>query len=986
MQAPAIGSRILCRDSEWRVSEVDYLSNNRYVVKCIGVDDFVRGREGRFISDLERIEPLEPEDTRITADTSSEYIKSRLYLEAQLRSNPTSSKKPDLDRMGAFDRLLFQEEAVAAALSQSRVRLLLADEVGLGKTIQVGMIVSELIRRGRGDKILVLTKKSMLSQFQAELWNRFAIPLTRLDSRGIEKVKEVIPVNKNPFDVYYRVIISIDTLKNENFAPKLRNTDWDIVIIDEAHNVAGATNPDRNQSYQLARNLSNVCQNMLLTTATPHNGKKETFGRLLSLLDPTLISDPSFREYDLEAAKNYFLMRSKVEVKSQLDEYIPKPILISSEQTTASATAREEQVFEILAEFRKLARGKKKGSGRKLLGYGLYKLFLSSPEACLQSTKNRIRNIEGQEQEGDASAAELELLHNLKGRLEGFSIAESSRFKLLIKQLKKIGWKPSGKGPRVVLFCESVETHLPLAKAVAKEFGEEFIPAAKIEDYAKASIFILNGRLGDEEIEEQLELFGKGDAKVRMLIAGDVASEGINLHHECHHLIHYDLPWSIITLVQREGRIDRLGQKKSPEFRYIFVKSEHDTLKGDNRVFEKLIEKAHTVEEQTGKRPGHVLRVWDPEKEYEIVGEEAFVEGKGEDFESFAASGEDAEARDQSSFQNELDKLNKEKTLSFAERRRQLLAEESEAPAQSLARVRTLSDEDYLKLAFSQFAASGQAVFQPQRQGPETALQAPERMLKYLGKTNTKQGELINGRSAIAPEVIPENDVFKFSGDFEHIKQCIEAARESKGRWSEVSPLVDLHPILNWVGENLLVSIERGEAPYITSSGLEKGELCYIFFGLVSSQKSLPVASDIHAVLMKKGSIEVQDFRLVARRAFASHMLINTGDTPNLANAQKNLSSAVALSKERVALLVKDSRKVQREVVLMESRRLDAWARDREEVLFSRYDKESPLRKRAEKTVSTAKETVRVQKKHFENLLLPTSEGSTRLVLVAEGV
>ncbi len=287
---PTPGARILCRDAEWLITRVDAFDDaDAFAIHCVGADDLVRGHQSVFLSKLDDIEPVDPAKTRLIKDESNGYKLSKLFLEAQLRQVPATGIEPDLDGMGVFRRMDFQEETVRRALGQLRPRLLLADAVGLGKTIQVGMILAELLRRGRANRILVLAKKSMLTQFQAELWNRFNIPLVRLDSAGIARVRLRIPGNKNPFEVFHRVIISIDTLKNvARYEHFLKNTRWDVVIIDEAHNVAGASIPERHLSYRLARLLARRTDSMLLTTATPHNGKKETFGRLISLLDPSV--------------------------------------------------------------------------------------------------------------------------------------------------------------------------------------------------------------------------------------------------------------------------------------------------------------------------------------------------------------------------------------------------------------------------------------------------------------------------------------------------------------------------------------------------------------------------------------------------------------------------------------------------------------------------------------------------------------------------
>jgi SNF2 family DNA or RNA helicase len=312
--------RVLCRDAEWLVTRVDPsdYEHTHFAVHCVGSDDLTRGHQAIFLTQLDTIEPVDPRHTQLVEDTSSGYRLAKLFLEAQLRQMPATGIEPDLVGMGAFKPMPFQRQAVELALRQLRPRLLLADAVGLGKTIQVGMIVSELMRRGRANRILVLTKKSLLTQFQSELWNRFGIPLVRLDSAGIARLRLRIPANKNPFEVYHRVIISLDTLKNVgSYRHFLEHTRWDCVIIDEAHNVAGASVPERHLSYRLARLLSRRTDSMLLTTATPHNGKRETFVRLNSLLDPSIIPDPDLKSYHAEDIRGFFLMRFKEDVRKE---------------------------------------------------------------------------------------------------------------------------------------------------------------------------------------------------------------------------------------------------------------------------------------------------------------------------------------------------------------------------------------------------------------------------------------------------------------------------------------------------------------------------------------------------------------------------------------------------------------------------------------------------------------------------------------------
>lgn len=203
----APGLMVKVCDELWLITSVTQ-SVDGYLLKVRGLSDYVRDTTASFYTAID--------DVEVVPDRSPGYRTTRLWLETTLRQTPVPLYQEQLsvaDQM-LMDPLDYQLTAVRKALSDDnlRPRVLIADAVGLGKTLEIGMILSELIRRGRGERILVVTPKHIMEQFQQELWSRFAIPLVRLDSTGIQRVRQMLPASRNPFTYFPRVIVSMDTI------------------------------------------------------------------------------------------------------------------------------------------------------------------------------------------------------------------------------------------------------------------------------------------------------------------------------------------------------------------------------------------------------------------------------------------------------------------------------------------------------------------------------------------------------------------------------------------------------------------------------------------------------------------------------------------------------------------------------------------------------------------------------------------------------
>ena len=233
------GMTIEVRDEEWQVTKATR-SVDGWKLDVRGLSEFVRDERAVFYSSIDEVVPFDPADVTPVVDGSAHYRHARLWLETQMRQSPLPLYLKGLSVSSdmLMDPLEYQYAAVRKTLSDDnlRPRVLIADAVGLGKTLEMGMILAELIRRGRGERILVVTPKHVMEQMQQEMWTRFAIPLVRLDSVGIQKVRQKLPASRNPFTYFPRVIVSLDTLKSAKYRAHLEKVHWDAVVIDEIHN------------------------------------------------------------------------------------------------------------------------------------------------------------------------------------------------------------------------------------------------------------------------------------------------------------------------------------------------------------------------------------------------------------------------------------------------------------------------------------------------------------------------------------------------------------------------------------------------------------------------------------------------------------------------------------------------------------------------------------------------------------------------------
>jgi ERCC4-related helicase len=950
-----------------------------YAVHVQGMSELVRYHQAIFLTPLEKeIVPLRPEETRLVSDPSPEHRQTRLYIETLLRRTPPVHQKIAIGHRGALEVMPYQLVPAERALASLRPRILIADGTGLGKTVEMGILLTELIKRGRGRRILVVAIRSMLAQLQRELWARFTLPFVRLDSEGLARVQAKIPSNRNPFSYFDRCIVSVDTLKNHGmYRAWLEQIRWDAIVVDECHNVANRGS----QRGDLARLLASQCDALILTSATPHNGRPESFANLMRMLDPTSVANP--KSFGKEDVAHLYVRRFKKDIEREAGGQLQDR---DTQTYKVSASKEDEAALAALHALSLSTLGRRNDRVDPLVKWTLVKAYLSSPDAALESLEHRIdvtTKALGTAEDPHPRAARLKEdligLEAVKKKVEASQRAGTKKLTELVAQLKNIGFDGSSKSPRVVLFSERIRTLDFLETALKKEFK---LPDERVGIFTAAA--------GDDRSQRELvESFGHIDSPLRVLLCSDAASEGINLHHQCNHLFHFDVPWSLIRLTQRNGRIDRFGQHKTPHLGYFVLHTSERTA--DQRVVERLIEKEHEVERQLGD-PGSFLGLYDADSEDDFL-TRGVARGKSErELLPDAPVGAEKAARELHELgggaegaEPEAEQDGEVDLLALFEEVRKEAPKTPDLSAM-ITETPTLFANDYELLTAALRHVEKLPVIGPEplkwtssEKEKTVTIRAPEPFRRH--------------REVFLPrEAVPNDAPYQLVMGRELVGEKLRTALDDEGRWPDWHLLWEQHPLVEWLLDALGAAYARGQAPLLVVPDLGKDATIFLVQGMLYNRESEPVESEWLGIPVRGKTIDSHTLPLaeVIRLAGLSSAMVNRGsESARAKELQALVPQIIAHGKERLAEIRK--KQLKEHVVKRartETRRVAAWVEASLALLEEQRARYTARNTRVprhieERLTREARHIEHVQKNHAALLSSLAGEGEPYLRLVA---
>lgn len=572
--------------------------------------------------------------------------------------DPDGSDGP-LDRLplasplhGAIQVEDFQLVPLLKAMRMPRVSLLLADDVGLGKTIEAGLILTELILRRRVRRILIVCPASLRTQWRQEMREKFALDFEVVDRPATHALQRRLGLDANPWRTFPRAITSFDYLKQDDVLEQFRAASrvnpgsphlaWDLLVVDEAHNLSPSSLGDDSDASKMLRHIAAWFEHRLFLTATPHNGHTRSFTGLLECLDPVRFTRKSEPLTDSEKLRveQVVVRRLKREINERTNP--PRfgqrhlqavPLVLSPEEQALGAAfdAFRKRVRSLVAS-RKRSEELAGAFAVEVLG----KRLLSCPVAFADSWQRYRAGVAEAPESADAAetdlaavaAARRQLLdetpddREVEGRtghaahvvgawLRPLADALADDMRDLDAALDTLGLTDAASTPRRDARFDTlvtwIDTHLRAGRKgfVADERLVIFTEYKTTLDYLErrlgeryreeGAVRVLFGGLDDRTRDAIKTAFNDPADAVRILVATDAASEGLNLQETARFLFHYDIPWNPARLEQRNGRLDRHGQARDVTVHH-FTSNED----ADLRFLAKVAQKVNTIREDLG--------------------------------------------------------------------------------------------------------------------------------------------------------------------------------------------------------------------------------------------------------------------------------------------------------------------------------------------------------------------------------------------------
>ncbi len=675
---PSIGQLVLVRNRPARVTDVQSYNGDQGVTHAVELRycDAMCYPETESVIWENEINPKVisklnlPDLSRLSLKPDNPEV-FNAYLLALKWSNHSSLHQQEIPEIispwySAIQVEDYQLYPVMKSALSHRVSLLLADDVGLGKTIQAGLIMSELLRRRKIRKILIITPASLQTQWQEEMIEKFNLDFSIINLNETNQIYKEMGMDVNPWKVRQKIITSMDYIRQPDILDQFESSaearmkgdaptmPWDLLIVDEAHNMAPAGFGQESQRYLMLQRISKYFEHRLFLTATPHNGYTMSFTTLLSLLDPVRFTPKAKLDEEDRKLINEVMIRR---LKSELNESSETPRFPEREviKVEVSLSSKEIELFDALTNYRTHAldflnsKSKRERNLGKFLFSLLTKRLLSSSYAFARTWWQHVEGmsldeevdidlVEQVQKRAEANVTDDEEKRSREEdavrfgaawmRIFGSQVPTLSAAQERVNQaLIDLGWSlevmkmpinqissfpDDGRweafyhwlndnlmnsdgfrdDERVILFTEYLDTLIYLQKRFQQSGITEPVMQILFGDSAKRKELGTSQKSLRDLIKRE---FNTKDSSLRILLATDVASEGLNFQYYCRYVFHQDIPWNPMRLEQRNGRIDRHNQSRNVKIFHYFTDQQ-----ADMEFLSRVVKKVNQVREDLG--------------------------------------------------------------------------------------------------------------------------------------------------------------------------------------------------------------------------------------------------------------------------------------------------------------------------------------------------------------------------------------------------